>query len=641
MAPYGSWRSPITAELVATGGTWLRHVMLDGDDVYWLELRPAEGGRTTVVRLDRTGASSDVSPPGANVRTLVHEYGGGAAAVADGTLYFSEFVDQRLYRQDPGAAPRPISPEVPDRALRYADLAVDRGRGLLFCVREDHRAAGHEAVNTIAVLDLDGVGEGRVVLAGHDFYSSPRLSPDGTRLAWLGWDHPNMPWDGCELWAGEIATDGSIVGARLVAGGPEESIYQPEWSPDGVLHFVSDRTGWWNLYRWRDGPAEPLYPAEAEFGRPQWLFGSSTYAFLGDKRIACADQVDGRDRLSLLDPGAGRLEPLDERWSEILYLRAAGGRLVFVGGSPTEPSALVRLDPESGRCELLRRERELDLDPDYLSAPRAVEFPTEGGLTAHGLLYLPRNADVAAPPLERPPLLVKSHGGPTSAASGALELEIQFWTSRGWAVLDVDYGGSTGHGRAYRRRLEGNWGVVDVDDCVNGARHLVAQGLVDPERLAIDGGSAGGYTTLCALTFRDTFRAGASYYGIGDLEAFVHDTHKFESHYLERLVGPYPERIDLYRERSPIRFVDRLSCPVILFQGLEDAIVPPNQAEMMVEALRAKRLPVAYLPFEGEQHGFRRAETIRRALEAEYYFFARVFGFEPADPIEPVPIENI
>jgi dipeptidyl aminopeptidase/acylaminoacyl peptidase len=380
---------------------------------------------------------------------------------------------------------------------------------------------------------------------------------------------------------------------------------------------------------------------EAEFGRPQWVFGMSTYAFESAARIVCSYTERGTWRLAVLDTETRHLEPIETPYTEIGGVRAAPGRIVFVGGSPTEPASVIQLDLDTRQTEVLRRSANVTVDAGYLSAPQAIEFPTENGLTAHAFFYPPQNCDCAAPPGERPPLLVISHGGPTAATSTVLNLGIQHWTSRGIAVLDVNYGGSTGYGRAYRERLNDHWGMVDVDDCVSGARYLVERGLVDENRLAIRGGSAGGYTTLAALTFRNVFKAGASYYGVSDLEALTKDTHKFESHYSDRLIGPYPARRDLYLERSPIHFTDRLSCPVILFQGLDDKIVLPNQAEMMVEALRAKGLPVAYVPFEGEQHGFRQAKNIKRALDAELYFYSRIFGFELAEPVEPVPIENL
>jgi dipeptidyl aminopeptidase/acylaminoacyl peptidase len=637
-ASYGSWKSPITSEAIVSATVGLGQIVLDGTDVYWLELRPSEGGRSVVVRRTADGHTSDVTPAPFNARTRVHEYGGGAFTVSEGTVYFSHFADQRIYRQSPGSTPQPLTPEA---ELRYADARVDRQGKHLLCVREDHRQTGREAINTIVSIDLERGGEGEVLVTGNDFYSSPRLSPDGKQLAWLTWNHPNMPWDRTELFVAEVNPDGFLGQVTHVADGPMESIFQPQWSPDGVLHFVSDRTGWWNLYRWKDRRVESLYPLDAEFGRPQWIFGMSTYAFVSPTQIVCAYGKDGAWRLAQLDTDSRKLSDIATPYTEIGDVRATSRHIVFVGGSATEPASVVQLDFKSRHLATLRRSSTLSVESGYLSVPQAIEFPTENGLKAHGLFYPPRNRDFTAPSDERPPLLVKSHGGPTAAATTTFNASIQYWTSRGIAVLDVNYGGSSGYGRAYRDRLKGQWGVVDVDDCVNGARYLVERGLVDGSRLAITGGSAGGYTTLCALTFRDMFKAGASHYGIGDLEALAHDTHKFESRYEESLVGPYPAQRDLYRARSPIHFTDRLSCPVIFFQGLEDKIVPPNQAQMMVAALKAKGLPVAYVPFAGEQHGFRRAENIKRALDGELYFYSRVFGFALADPVEPVVIENL
>lgn len=637
-APYGSWKSPLTSDLIVSGSIGLGAALADGADLYWLEMRPLEEGRLAPVRRSPDGTVADALPPPWNVRTRVHEYGGGAYAVADGTVYFSNFADQRLYRLDPGSLPRPLTPAVD---LRYADGVVDRRRNLLYCVREDHTAGG-EAVNTLVALSLDGdEAGGRVLVSGSDFYSTPRLSPDGSRLCWLSWNHPNMPWDGTTLWVADVLADGTLGTPVQVAGGPEESIFQPAWSPDGVLHLVSDRSGWWNLYRWRGGALEPLCPMEAEFGRPQWAFGMSMYGFDSAGRIVCVYIRRGESHLAALDPATGRLTPLPLPYTDLWGLSVQAGRALFVGASPTLPPSLLLLDLSTGTLEVLRRSYELPVDPAYLAIPEEIEFPTEHGRTAYGFFYRPRNPDFVAPEGERPPLLVMSHGGPTGATTTALDMSIQYWTSRGIAVLDVNYGGSTGYGREYRRRLNGQWGVVDVDDCVNGARFLVERGDVDGQRLAITGGSAGGYTTLCALTFRDLFKAGASHFGIGDLETFVHDTHKFESRYLERLIGPWPESADLYHQRSPIHFTDRLSTPMILFQGLEDKIVPPNQSETMFATVKAKGLPVAYVPFAGEQHGFRRAENIKRALDGELYFYSRIFGFALADPVEPVPIENL
>jgi dipeptidyl aminopeptidase/acylaminoacyl peptidase len=636
-SPYGSWKSPITADLVAGGEIGLEQVRIDRDEVYWIERRAQEGGRKVIVRQSRDGRITDVTPTGFNSRTRVHEYGGGDYAVSNGTIVFSNFTDQRLYRQELGGEPKPL---IALATLRYADGCFDLRRNLLFCVREDHSVAG-EAVNSMVRIDLASGGDGTIVVSWNDFYSSPRLSPDGSYLAWLTWNHPNMPWDGTELWVGRLADDGSVIEKEKIAGGIDESIYQPEWSPGGVLYFASDRTGWWNLYRWKENKIEPLCPMEAEFGQPQWVFGGSLYGFAAEGKIVCSYSKDGSDYLALLNTETRALDAIDLSFTTISQLRCAGDRAIFIGASPTNTTSIVSVDLTTKHFEVLRQSREATVDAGYISTCRAIEFPTEGGLTAHGYFYAPRNRDYIAPANEKPPLIVMSHGGPTSSSSSSLKYSIQYWTSRGIAVLDVNYGGSSGYGRAYRERLNGQWGIVDVDDCVNGALYLAERGEVDGSRLAIRGGSAGGYTTLCALTFRNVFKAGASHYGISDLEALAKDTHKFESRYLDRLIGPYPERRDLYVERSPIHFTDRLNCAMILFQGLEDKVVPPNQAEKMVEAVRAKKLPVAYLAFEGEQHGFRKAENIKRVLEAELYFYSKVFGFELADPVEPVQIENL
>ncbi len=642
VAPYGSWKSPIDAGRIAEGTIRLMEVRLAGESVYWLEHRPTEGGRYVVVRRGAEGTTADVTPPAFSARTRVHEYGGGSYLPLGDAVAFVNFADQRLYVAREGEHPEPLATAEP---MRYADFSYDSGRRRLLAVREDHRGAGEpvNAIVSIAPNDADG---GEVLVEGGDFYSSPRVSPNGSRLTWLTWNHPDMPWDAAELWVAPIRRDGTLGEAAHVAGGADEAIAQPEWSPDGILYFVCDRGDWWNLYRLRDpstgsGRVEQLTDLTAELARPQWVFGQSTYAFASPGRIVCTYLKDGLSHLASLDVATRDLRLIETPYSTIDYLRAANGRVAFIGGAPSQPTAVVRMDLAAGETQELRRASELAIDEAYLSTPEPVEFPTSGGLTAHGLFYPPRNGDYAAPPGEEPPLVVMVHGGPTSATSTALRLGIQYYTSRGVAVLDVNYGGSTGYGRAYRERLYGQWGVVDVDDCCNGAEYLARAGKVDRARMAITGGSAGGYTTLSCLAFRDVFAAGSSHFGVSDCEALAVETHKFESRYLDKLIGPYPRRRDLYVERSPIHHVEGLSCPVIFFQGLEDEIVPPNQARRMADALRAKGLPVALLEFEGEQHGFRRAENIRRALEAELYFFSRVFGFEPAEPVEPVKIENL
>jgi len=654
-SPYGSWKSPITSDLIVSGTVGLGQIAMDESDIYWVEGRPSEAGRSVIVRRTPDGKITDVTPQPFNVRTRVHEYGGGSFAVAGGVVYFSHFADQRIYCQSLDSQPEPLTPAAKSC---YADMIVDRQRNRLICVREDGAGEG-ESVNTIVSINLDNGEDIQILTQGNDFYASPRLSPDGSRLSWISWNHPNMPWDGTELWVVEIKAGGSLGEKYLVAGAVDESIFQPEWSPDGVLYFVSDKSNWWNFYRTPLNPpllrgeagieasflaqqeVEPLCEMAAEFGLPQWVFGMSTYAVVSESKIICTYTQQGKWHLASIDLATKQLTTINLPYTDISSVKARGETVVFLAGSPTESTAIVKLNLASGERELLRKSSDLSIDSGYLSVPEMLEFPTENGLTAFGFFYPPKNQDFAAPAGEKPPLVVKSHGGPTAATSRGMNLRIQYWTSRGFAVLDVNYGGSTGYGREYRRRLQDSWGIVDVDDCANGAKYLAEKGLVDGARMAIAGGSAGGYTTLCALTFRDVFKAGASYYGVSDLEALATDTHKFEARYLDGLIGPYPERKDLYVERSPIHSAERLSCPVIFFQGLEDKVVPPNQAEMMVEILKAKGLPVAYVAYEGEQHGFRRAENIKRTLDGEFYFYSRVFKFELAEPVEEVPIYNL
>jgi dipeptidyl aminopeptidase/acylaminoacyl peptidase len=648
-AACGSWRSPISAHLLAEQSIGVGAITLDGDETYWLEMRPADQGRYVLVRRDAHGRIEDVTGAPHNLRSRVHEYGGGAYTLHRGTVWYSNIGDGRLYRRDPGQSPRPITRE---GGLRYADMTFDWRRNRLLSVREDHEhlavsstpGAGDrppEPRNTIVSLPADGDGDQRVLLQGADFYAAPRLAPDGVHIAWLSWNHPNMPWHGCELWVAAVDDDGSLTGIRLVAGGRDESIVQPQWSPDGVLHFVSDRSGWWNLYRLGTSGVEALTAERAEFAEPQWRFGMSHYAFDGPTRIVCTYIVDGVSRLGVVDTTTRALTPIPLPYTYIgSSVRASGGRVVMPAGSPTDPPAVVSVSLADGETTVLRSSTTVSVDPAYVSEPQTLEFPTTGGASAFAFFYPPRNPEFSVPDGELPPLLVRTHGGPTAAQAPMFQLDVQYWTSRGIAVLDVNYGGSSGYGREYRRRLDGAWGVVDVDDCVNGALHLAREGRVDGRRLAIDGGSAGGYTTLAALTFRDTFATGASHFGIADLELLARDTHKFESRYLDRLVGPYPACVDLYRERSPIRHTDLLSRPVILFQGLDDRVVPPGQAEAMFEAVHAKGLPCAYVAFEGEDHGFRKSDSIIRAQEGELYFYSRIFGFDAGD-VEPVHIDNL
>jgi dipeptidyl aminopeptidase/acylaminoacyl peptidase len=647
---YGSWSSPIDAASVARGGRRLGAPAIAGDGaVWWAEGRPDEGGRVVLMRRAPGGEPEAVTPADTNVRTRVHEYGGGAWCLVEPDLVlFVDFGDQRLYRQRIGEKPVAISPKPPEPgALRYADMRPSPDGRTVVCVRE--RDEGDEPVNEIVSLAVDGRGEPQVLAGGRDFYSSPRISPDGEWLAWTCWDHPNMPWDGTELWVAPLADSGE---ERLIAGGPEESIFQPEWGPDGRLHFASDRDGWWNLYRAREpgtelsgeeGALVQLTEEEADYAHPQWLFGGATFAFLENGAIACVRCRGGEERLFLLEPEGWEATDLGLPYTSFGYpvLAAHGSKVALAAASPESETAIVVYDAAGGESEVVRASSDDPVDSAYVSRPRAVEFPTGDGEVAYGFYYPPANPEFEAPERELPPLIVVSHGGPTSHATPALDTEFLYWTSRGIGVLDVNYRGSSGYGREYRNKLRGTWGVVDTEDCVNGALYLAREGLADRERLAIRGGSAGGYATLCALTFHNAFAAGASYYGVADAGALAEDTHKFESRYLDRLIGPYPEQAELYRERSPIYHVEKLRSPVILFQGLEDKVVPPNQAETMVAALARNGVAHAYLAFEGEQHGFRKAETNVRCLESELYFYGRIMGFDPAGDPKPVEIVGL
>jgi dipeptidyl aminopeptidase/acylaminoacyl peptidase len=612
---YGAWPSPLTAARVTAGALRLDQIHLDGDDVYWLEGRASEAGRNAIVKWSPNGPV-DITGPGFNVRTRVHEYGGAAYTVHKGAIYFANFSDQRIYRQAPGEAPVAMTEPGP----MWADFRVDSARHRLIGVREQ------DGVNVIAAIP------DRVLLEGADFYSDPIVSPDGKFLAWLQWNHPNMPWDGTELWVAAFNAGGLLGVRERVAGGASESIFQPEWSPDGVLYFVSDRTGWWNLYRWRPSASllasgeavEPMHKMDAEFGKPQWTFSMVTYAFVARHRIAATYVQEGRWKLAIINTDLKTFEPIDLPVQPLESIKGhtKTGDIYFVGGSATQPPAIMRLQGQ--RLDVLRSSATETIQHEWISVPEAVTF-TVKDRDVHAFYYPPNNPDVIPTAGEKPPLLVITHGGPTGSTSDVLDPKIQYWTSRGFAVLDVDYSGSTGYGRPYRDRLKGQWGVVDVEDAVGGAEAMVAMGKADGNRLIIRGGSAGGYTTLAALTFFTTFKAGASYYGISDLEVLQLDTHKFEARYNDTLIGPWPAAKEVYKARSPIHFTDRLSCPIILFQGLEDKVVPPNQSEMMAEAARKKGLKVKYVAFEGEQHGFRKAENIIRSLEEELAFYQDVF----------------
>lgn len=639
-AGYGSWRSPITGEFLVEHVVSLAQIVTEGDDVFWIERRPAEEGRQVIVVMHDNGSVEDLLEPPFSARTTVHEYGGRSYAVHGSTVYFSNFADQRIYRRDPSGTISAITaePETP-LTTRYADHVVTPDGSALICVRERHGMNGLDGaagvINDIVSIPTDGVGEPSVLASGADFYLAPRVSHDGRRLVYLTWDHPNMPWDGTSLYS--ISLDANEAGiAAYIAGGPSESISQPRFGEDGVLYYLSDRSGFWNCY---DEHHTPRYPVDADCGGPDWQFGQSSYQVGDDGSLIISFAREGKMQLTVVEKGDAR--ELDHDMSEFSSLAIDGHkRLVALAGSATSPLAIIRVDVTDGTTTTLAKSRELQIDPGYISTPRHLRFPTSDGLEAFALYYPPKNADFQGAPGERPPLIVQSHGGPTASARHVFDPEIQFWTSRGFAVVDVDYGGSSGYGRAYRDRLNGKWGIVDVDDCTNVATYLADRGRVDRRRLIIHGGSAGGYTTLSCLTFRNIFAAGASYFGVSDLAALASDTHKFESRYLDKLVGRLPEDQDIYRERSPLYHARNLKCPVIFFQGLEDAVVPPPQAENMVAALHNQGVPAAYVTFEGEQHGFRKATSIIRSIEAELYFYSRVLDFAIADDIAPVEIAD-
>jgi dipeptidyl aminopeptidase/acylaminoacyl peptidase len=637
VAPYGTWLSPVDAALLVEQAVRLGQVQVAGDQVYWNEGRPTEAGRQVLVSQRSGGDPVDVIPAGFSARTQVHEYGGRCYAVHGEAVVFSNWEDQRLWEIRPGRDPRPLTPApASPRADRYADPVITADGQWVICVHEHHGAGG--VVNDLVAVPLDPPDPERPprqLAAGHDFYAAPRLSPDGSRLAWVTWDLPDMPWDHSQLWVAAVTTGGRLGDATRVAGDPGESVTQPRWSPQGVLHYVSDRTGWWNLY---DEAGAARCPLAAEFGQPDWVFGNCTYGFLPDGRLVAAWGDGDGHHLGLITDGQAR--PLPFPFSLYDDVQPVAGAVIALAASPTTPPAVVRLDLGDAQVLVLRRSREVPIAVDAISAPEAVTFPTGDDETAHALFYPPRHPQMAGPPDERPPLIVISHGGPTSQTTSVFNLAIQYWTSRGFAVADVDYRGSSGYGTVYRRRLNGAWGLVDVEDCAAVVGWLADQARVDGRRAVIRGGSAGGFTTLAALAFTDTFAAGASHYGVADLELLARDTHKFESRYLDGLVGPWPEAEEEYQRRSPIHHVEQITCPLILFQGLEDAVVPPAQSELMFDALRRRGIPVAYLPFEGEQHGFRQAATIVAVAEAELVFYGRVLGFTPQGGAATLEIAN-
>ena len=636
IAPYGSWCSPISSEMITAESISLDQVTIFDNRIFWLERRPAEAGRNVIVSY-QDGQVTDLLPPPFNARSRVHEYGGGVYCVGEHGIYFINDADQGIYWLRPGKAPSLV---LQSDSLRFADLHYDPLRHRLLCICEDHSHGASEPANSLVAIDIAG-GKLHALHQGYDFYASPRLNHENTQLVWLCWNHPDMPWDGTELWLADIDQQGVLHQGRRIAGGSETSIFQPEWSPDDELFFVSDASGWWNLYHHQDNTVTIVVPDESEFGVPQWVFAQSTYAFIDSNTIICSHIKNGVGMLSLLELDKHQLSPLTDEWNTYASVTSRNGYVCFIAASEYQFPQLLKYDPRNRKHETIAASCRTEIDQDYISIGTHTSITTRHGDAIDAIVYLPVNKDTRAPADELPPLIVIGHGGPTGMADASLDLRKQYWTSRGFAIADVNYSGSTGFGRDYRKRLMLNWGLRDVDDVCDVAQFLADKGKVDKKRMIIKGSSAGGYTVLAALTFHNTFSCGTSYYGISDLETLATDTHKFESRYMDKLIGEYPVHKQRYRDRSPINHVEQLDCPVIFFQGLEDKVVPPSQAKMMVEALKHKGIAVSYITFENEQHGFRNADTIKAALDAELYFYARVFDFETADKLEPVTIENL
>jgi dipeptidyl aminopeptidase/acylaminoacyl peptidase len=639
VAPYGSWASSLSAEALAAGGIGFGDLRSADGRLYWTENVPARGGAIALFSY-ADGAIAPVSPEDANVRTRVHEYGGAPFIVDGATVYYSQYSDQRLYALKAGGIPTPVTPD----KYRYADCVAQPGAqkstAALICVREDHTDPAHVR-NTLVRLPIPINGAGDVLFGDSDFVSYPRLSPDGKRLAFITWNHPNMPWDGSELHVADLTAHG-LTSQKVIAGGAAESVQERQWDRDGALYFISDRSGFWNLYAQRADGAHAVWARAAEFATPLWQFGQSNYVLLGDGRAVVNFSERGTSRLAVLDLKTGTHRELDLPYVEFSHLAKIDSQhIAAVAGSSKAPLSIVSIDIGSSAVTTLRTAGQSPLHADAISVAVPIEFPSAHGRTSHAFFYAPTNPAYRGTPGTLPPLLAFVHGGPTGLSSPELRSGVQYWTSRGFAVVDVNYGGSSGYGRAYRQELNGNWGVVDVEDTIAAVRYLIDTKRADANRTAISGGSAGGYTVLVALSTSDVFKAGADHFGISDMTALARDTHKFESRYLDSLIGPLPQAQAVYDSRSPLNHLDGFKVPVLVLQGAEDPVVPPNQSQRIVEALRARHVPVAYVLYPGEGHGFRNPKNIINSVQSELSFYGQVFGFKPADQLPPLKVEGL
>ncbi|WP_420884228.1 prolyl oligopeptidase family serine peptidase [Shewanella chilikensis] len=633
-AAYGSWVSPLGAAEVYGSASAIGELQSVGDAIYFSESSPAKGGKVGIKRLEKDGSITSVVAPAFGIGSRVHEYGGGDFLGIGQSLFVTKGQDQLFYRIAPNQEALALTPN----GTRHGECISYPKGSRIICVREDHRQPG-EPKASLVTINLNFSGEGDIFVDGHDFISSPAINADNTQLAWITWEHPNMPWDNTQLWLGDLNRKGQLTNIRQIAPERKGALMQPLFSPNGVLYFIADYDNWWNLYRLdAKGDIEQVTQLKAEIGGPAWKLGQHAYAFENENTLIASFNKEGDAGLLRLDLQTGVIEVLAADFADIKQVVQGADGVYFVGSRPTPERGIYKV---SGRgTELVYAPKICGLDPRYISRAVNVEFTTKGGDKAHGYFYPPVNGDYQPLPDTRPPLLMMLHGGPTASANRAYDSAIQYWTSRGFAVFELNYRGSTGFGRQYRQSLYGNWGKADVEDAVWAAGFLVDQGWVNAEKLAIRGGSAGGLSVLSALAFHDKFKAGVSYFGISDIEVLGKETHKFESRYLDQLIGPYPEMKAVYRERSPLYHLQGFNEPLLLLQGLEDKVVPPSQSQHIYKALKDKGVPTAFIGIEGEGHGFRQPHNKILALESELVFYGMVFDFTPAGTLPALKLDN-